>query len=272
MVNLLLAALFGVLEGVTEWLPVSSTGHLILLRRFVEFPVRDEFFALFEVVIQLAAIAAVMLLFRHRLNPFTRHLVARERADVWRLWRMVLLATLPSALVGLLFDDALDAHLYHATVVAVALIFYGVLFLVLEKTRKRAPCIGKTSDIGIRQALLVGIFQTLALIPGTSRSGATVLGGMLVGLSRPVAAEFSFFLGIPTMLGASLLKCVKFFGESNVLTREELGILLLGMLTAFGCSLVTIRALLDFVRRHTFALFGVYRILLGVAVLCTLFV
>ncbi len=270
MVKLLLAALFGVLEGITEWLPVSSTGHLILLRRFVAFPVRDEFFELFEVVIQLAAILAVVLLFHRRLNPFARSATGSERADVWRLWRMVLLATLPSALVGLLLDDVLEAHLYRATVVAAALIFYGVLFLLLEKTRKRAPSVGQTSQIGVRRALLVGAFQVLALVPGTSRSGATVLGGMLVGLARPAAAEFSFFLGIPTMLGASALKCAKFCSAGNALSGEEISMLAIGMIASFLCSVVAIRTLLDFVRRHTFAAFGVYRILLGVAVLCTL--
>ncbi len=270
MVGILLAALFGVLEGVTEWLPISSTGHLILFRHFVHFPVRDAFFELFEVVIQLAAIVAVLLLFAYRLNPFSRKKTKRERVDTWHLWGRVMIATLPSALVGVLLDDVLDAYLYRATVVAAALIGYGVLFLVVEKTRKVAPSVCQTEEITARHALLIGLFQMLALIPGTSRSGATVLGGILAGLSRPVAAEFSFFLGIPTMCGASALKCAKFFDEGNVLTGAELAMLAVGSLTAFLCSLVAIRALLDFVRRHTFAAFGVYRILLGAAVLCTL--
>ncbi len=270
MVGVLLAALFGVLEGVTEWLPISSTGHLILLRHFVRFPVRDAFFELFEVVIQLAAIVAVLLLFAYRLNPFSRKKTGRERGDTWSLWGKVAVATLPSALVGVLLDDVLDAYLYRATVVAAALIGYGVLFLVVEGARKRAPHTLEATCITGKQAFSVGLFQILALIPGTSRSGATVLGGILAGLSRPVAAEFSFFLGIPTMCGASALKCVKFFGEGNTLTGVELAMLAAGSLTAFLCSLVAIRALLDFVRRHTFAAFGVYRILLGAAVLCTL--
>ena len=270
MVNILLAALFGVLEGVTEWLPVSSTGHLILLRQFVDFPVRDAFFELFEVVIQLAAIGAVVLLFAYRLNPFSRQKTARERRDTWRLWGCVAIAALPSALVGVLFDDLLDRYLYRATVVAATLILYGVVFLVLEKARKREPITLDTAHITGRQSFFVGAFQVLALVPGTSRSGATLLGGMLVGLARPVAAEFSFFLGIPTMCGASALKCVKFALEGNILAGEERAMLVAGSLTAFVCSLMTIRVLLDFVRRHTFAVFGVYRILLGAAVLCTL--
>ena len=269
MVDILLAALFGVLEGVTEWLPISSTGHLILLRNFLHVPMRDVFFELFEVVIQLAAIAAVLLLFAQRLNPFSSRKSARERASTLRLWWRVLQATVPAALVGVLLDDVLDAYLYRATVVAVALIVYGVLFILLERWRVRVPTTLDVTDMTARQALLVGAFQVLALIPGTSRSGATLLGGMLAGLARPVAAEFSFFLGIPTMCGASLLKCLKFFGEGNTLTGAEQSMLVVGSFTAFFCSLITIRVLLDFVRRHTFAAFGVYRILLGIAVLLT---
>ncbi len=269
MINILLAALFGVLEGVTEWLPISSTGHLILLRTFVHFPVRDVFFELFEVVIQLAAIGAVVLLFAHRLNPFSKKKSRHERTDTWRLWGKVLIATLPSALAGLLLDDALDAYLYRAGVVATTLIVYGVLFILVERIRKRAPQTLAATFVTAKQAFWIGIFQMLALIPGTSRSGATVLGGMLMGLARPVAAEFSFFLGIPTMCGASALKCAKFFLEGNTLTDAELAMLVVGTTTAFLCSLATIRMLLDFVRRHTFTAFGIYRILLGIAVLGT---
>lgn len=272
MAKVLLAALFGVLEGVTEWLPVSSTGHLILLRHFVSFGVRDAFFELFEVVIQLAAITAVLVLFFNTLNPFSKRKTKRERNDTWCLWGKVMIATLPAAMIGLLLDDFLDAYLYRTAVVAAMLILYGACFIVIEKGRKRTPCACQLEDVTLRHALLVGVFQLLALIPGTSRSGATVLGGILVGLSRPVAAQFSFFLGIPTMIGASLLKCVKFFGEGNTLSGEEIAMLGAGMLVAFLCSLAVIRALMDFVRRHTFVAFGVYRILLGIAVLCTLLV
>ena len=266
MIYVLLAALFGLLEGITEWLPISSTGHLILLRQFVAFPVRDEFFELFEVVIQLAAILAVCTVFFTRLNPFSRKKTRRERESTWRLWGMVLIASLPSALLGLLFDDLLDAYLYRPAVVAATLILYGALFIVVEKREKRASSVGETEEITVRQALFVGCFQLLALIPGTSRSGATVLGGVLLGLSRTVAAEFSFFLGIPTMLGASGLKVGKFLLDGNTLTRIEWGMLATASLVSFLVSLAVIRALLDFVRRHSFAVFGYYRIALGCAV------
>lgn len=270
MIYVLLAALFGLLEGITEWLPISSTGHLILLRQFVIFPVRDEFFELFEVVIQLAAILAVCAVFFTRLNPFSQKKTSRERASTWRMWGMVLLASSPAALLGLLLDDLLDAYLYRPTVVAAMLILYGVLFIVVEKRKKRAPSVGETEEITIRQALFVGCFQLLALIPGTSRSGATVLGGVLLGLSRTVAAEFSFFLGIPTMLGASALKVSKFLLEGNALTCTEWGMLATASLVSFFVSLIVIRALLDFVRRHSFTVFGYYRIALGCAVLVTI--
>ena len=268
--NVLLAALFGVLEGITEWLPVSSTGHLILLENFVRFPVRQEFFELFEVVIQLGAILAVAILHFHTLNPFSPKKTSAAQRDTWYLWGMVLLAALPSALLGLLLDDLLDTYLYNSTTVCVTLIFYGLLFILIEKRRKAIPSIVQTQDITPRTALFVGAFQTLSLIPGTSRSGATVLGGLLLGLARPVAAEFSFFLGIPTMVGASGLKAVKFFAEGNLLTRGEWLMLSVGTLTAFLMSLLTIRVLLGFVRRHSFAVFGIYRILLGCAVLFSL--
>ena len=261
------AALFGILEGVTEWLPISSTGHLILLERILVFPVRTAFFELFEVAIQLAAIGAVSVLYRDTLNPFARKRTAAARRDTWRLWGLVLLATLPSAVIGLLLDDFLDKYLFNPTTVACALIFYGIAFILLEKRQKLAPLEGQITK---KTALSVGLFQALALVPGTSRSGATMLGGTLSGLSRTRAAEFSFFLGIPTMLGASALKGVKFFWEGNALTREELLMLAVGMAVSFLSSLAVIRFLLGFVRRHGFAWFGVYRIALGAAVLLIL--
>ena len=263
--DLLRAVLYGILEGITEWLPISSTGHLILLDRVLTLSVRVEFFALFEVVIQLGAILAVAVIFWKTLWPFGKEPSLRREA--LSLWGRVLLATIPSAAVGLLLDDWLEAHLFTPVVVAAALIFYGVAFLLIENRRKRDPFGGQCTQITPKTALLVGCFQTLSLIPGTSRSGATILGGMLLGLSRPVAAEFSFFLGIPTMLGAGALKCVKFFAAGLVPTGAELLILLVGTLTAFLTSLAVIRFLMDFVRRHTFVPFGVYRILLGAAVL-----
>ena len=269
--RVLLAVLFGVLEGVTEWLPVSSTGHLILLRHFVSFPVRPAFFELFEVVVQLGAILAVVALFFTRLNPFSRKKTGEERRATWRLWGLIFLAAAPSALVGFLADDLLEEKLYNAPVVAAALIFYGVLFLLVEYRWGKTPR-RRSDGITPARAFGVGLFQVLALVPGTSRSGATVLGGLCLGLSRTAAAEFSFFLGIPTMAGASGLKAVKFFLAGDTLTCEEVVLLAAGTLTAFLVSITTIRALLGFVRRHSFAAFGVYRILLGVSVLLTLLI
>lgn len=267
MLSLLYAALFGILEGITEWLPISSTGHLILLEHFLLFPARPTFFELFEVVIQLAAITAVVVLYFGKLNPFAGQKSKNERRDTWRLWGLVLLAALPSAVIGLLLDDFLDEYLFNPLVVALALIFYGVAFICLEKWRKLTPLGGQITK---KTALGVGFFQVLALVPGTSRSGATMLGGTLLGLSRTGAAEFSFFLGIPTMLGASALKCVKFFWEGNTLASEEIWMLTVGTLTAFVTSLITIRFLLNFVKRHGFTGFGIYRIALGAVVLLVL--
>jgi undecaprenyl-diphosphatase len=226
---------------------------------------------LFEVVIQLGAILAVAVLFWRELNPFSRKKVKEERSAAFALWGKVLLATLPAAVLGLLLDDLIATRLYHHVVVAAALIVYGIAFVLLEKYRKRDPLATQIEEITPRNAFFVGCFQSLSLIPGTSRSGSTILGGMLMGMSRPVAARFSFFLGIPTMAGAGLLKGVKFFLRGNVLTGEELILLLVGTLTAFLTSLVVIRFLMDFVRRRSFAPFGVYRIVLGALVLTVSF-
>lgn len=268
--ELLKAVLFGILEGVTEWLPISSTGHLILLRDVLTFSMRPAVFELFEVVIQLGAILAVAVLFWHKLNPLSRKKARAARRATCALWGKVLVAVLPSAVAGFLLDDWLDAHFYRAPVVAAMLILYGVAFLVIER-RARAPHLLDTEAISPRAALGIGLFQLLALIPGTSRSGATILGGVLLGLARPAAAEFSFFLGIPTMAGAGLLKTVKFFAEGNVLAPKELLLIAVGTLTAFAVSLVVIRFLMDFVRRRSFAAFGIYRIALGAAVLALYF-
>ena len=267
--RLLLSLLFGVLEGVSEWLPISSTGHLILLEHITRFPVRAAFFSLFEVVIQLGAMLAVVVLYFTRLNPFARGKGRAERLASVRLWGILLLATLPCAILGLLCNDALERYLYNPPVVAAALMLYGIAFILLEMRKKRTVCLPKES-VHAKTAFGIGLFQVLSLVPGTSRSGATVLGGMLLGLSRTAAAEFSFFLGIPTMLGASLLKAFHFFAEGYRLTGEEILLLCAGAGSAFLMSLLTIRTLLSFVRRHSFAAFGVYRILLGGAVLLTL--
>ena len=270
--RLVLSVVFGIVEGVTEWLPISSTGHLILLEHLVSFGVSDAFFELFEVVIQLGAILAVAVLFWGKLNPFARRKSAAERRESFALWGRVMIAALPSALVGLLLDDWLDAHLYNAVVVAAMLILYGVGFLLVERKCKGTIAVGSTEAISTRAALGVGCFQILALIPGTSRSGATILGGMCLGLARPVAAEFSFFLGIPTMVGAGALKGVKFALSGAVLSGEEWLLLITASVTAFLTSLVVIRFLLDFVRRRSFAVFGAYRIVLGAAVLILTFI
>ncbi len=267
--TVLLALLFGVLEGITEWLPISSTGHIILLRHFLPVTYNDAFFELFEVVIQLGAILAVALLFWRTLCPFGGKKDKNERKKTLSLWGKILLASLPSAAAGLLLDEWIDEYLFNPLTVAITLIVYGVLFLLIER-RRRAPRITHTDDLTALDALRIGAFQLLALIPGTSRSGATILGGLLLGVSRPVAALFSFFLGLPTMIGASALKIAKFLLSGNTLTAAEWITLGVGTLTAFLVSLTALRFLMDFVRRHTFSAFGIYRILLGAAVLLTL--
>lgn len=262
---ILLALCFGILEGITEWLPISSTGHIILLRHFLPVTFSDAFFELFEVVIQLGAMLAVVVLFFDTLCPLGAK-NAKKRGAVFALWGKILLATVPSALIGLLFDEEIDRLLFNPLTVAISLIFYGVLFLVIER-RRAVPKTNHIDDITVRDALKIGAFQVLALVPGTSRSGATILGGLLLGISRPTAALFSFFLGVPTMVGAGGLKAVKFFLSGASLTAAEWVTLGVGTLTAFLLSLAALRFLTDFVRRHTFSAFGIYRIVLGVAVL-----
>ena len=266
---MLFALLFGILEGITEWLPISSTGHIILLRHFLPVCYGDAFFELFEVVIQLGAIAAVIVQFFGTLSPFLGEKTVSERRHTWRLWGKLLVATLPAALVGLFLDDLIDKWLFNPQTVAISLIAYGVLFLIVERRRVPSRC-EKLNDLTLGDAFKIGCFQVLALIPGTSRSGATILGGLVLGISRPVAALFSFFLGVPTMLGAGGLKAVKLLLSGAVLSGVEWCTLLVGTLSAFFVSLVTLRFLMDFVRRHTFSVFGAYRIALGAAVLLTL--
>lgn len=265
MLDCLTGIFYGVLEGVTEWLPISSTGHLILLRALLPHAQNALFFSLFEVVIQLGAMLAVVVLFWHKLNPFIKNVA--QRKQILLLWCKIAVAILPSAVLGFFFDDLLDKYLFSPTVVAVALIAYGFLFLFpLERFRQFST--GTVEDISWKTALGIGFFQVLSLVPGTSRSGATILGGLLLGVSRTAAAEFSFFLGLPTIAGAGLLRGVKFFAAGGTLAKGEVIMLLIGTLTAFLVSLVVIRFLLDFVRRHSFMPFGVYRIILGLIVLC----
>ena len=266
--EILKAIFFGLVEGITEWLPISSTGHMILLNEFVKLQVSDEFYKLFEVVIQLGAILAVILLFFHKLNPFSPSKSAPQRRNTWRLWFKVVLAVIPSAVIGLPLDDWMDAHFYNYVVVAITLIVYGIAFLFVERENShRRAYANSVYDIDLKTAMLIGCFQCLSLIPGTSRSGSTILGGMLCGMSRPAASQFTFFLAIPVMAGASLLKLVKFFGKGNSFTLDQTVVLIVGCAVAFIVSIIAIRFLMDYVKRHTFTAFGVYRIALGIVVL-----
>lgn len=270
------AILFGIIEGITEWLPVSSTGHMILLDELIRLRVGDEafaaeFYSMFEVVIQLGAILAVVVLFFRKLNPFALSKTPEEKRATWMLWLRVLVAILPSGVIGIFLDDFLDAHLGNYVVVALALIVYGVAFILVERRQNATVKVDSVDAISWRMALAVGAFQVLSLIPGTSRSGSTILGAMLLGLSRTAASEFSFFMAIPTMAGAGLIRGYKFFdyvAESGVSVPTEAWVVLaVGCATAFVVSLAAIRFLMDFVKRHTFTAFGIYRIALGVLVL-----
>lgn len=269
MIEALKALLFGVVEGVTEWLPISSTGHMILLDEFVTLQMSDAFKSMFEVVIQLGAILAVVLLYFSKLWPFRRArkgegIMGWLKMDTVNLWIKVVVAILPSAIVGIPFDDWMDAHLHTAPVVAAMLVIYGVAFIVLERRHDASRArVQDVSAIDMRMAVLIGLFQVLSLVPGTSRSGATILGGMLMGCTRAAAAEFSFYLAIPTMAGASLIKVLK-FGLS--FTFGEALILAIGCVTAFIVSIVAIKTFIGYIKRHSFTAFGWYRIALGALV------
>ena len=273
LIEILKAILFGIVEGITEWLPVSSTGHMILLDEFIKLDVTEAFYEMFQVVIQLGAIIAVLILFFRKLNPFAGTKTPVEKKQTWDLWMKVIVAVLPSAVLGLLLDDWMDEHLYHFLVVAITLIVYGVGFILVEKHNKKlSPKVTDVQVLDYRTALLIGAFQCLSLIPGTSRSGATILGAILLGVSRPAAAEFSFFLAIPTMLGASALKIVKYAyecmkGEALLPNSTEIAVLIVGCIVSLIVSLLVIRALMKFVRQRSFSSFGVYRIALGAVVL-----
>ena len=268
--ELLKAVLFGIVEGVTEWLPISSTGHLILLNEFITLNVSDEFRSMFDVVIQLGAILAVIVLFFHKLNQFSPRKTEGEKKQTWQLWFKVIAAIIPSGIVGVLFDDWMEAHFHNATVVSIALIVYGVAFILVERRNARRVG-GKTVEdvyaIDYKTALLIGCFQCLSLIPGTSRSGSTILGAILIGVGRSAGAEFSFFMAIPTMLGASAIKGLKFLLSGVAATGTEIGVLIVGCVVSFVVSLLVIRGLMEYVRKHSFSAFGVYRIILGVVVL-----
>ena len=263
-IEILKAVLLGIIEGITEWLPISSTGHMILVDEFLHLQVSEEFKEMFFVVIQLGAILAVPILFWDKLVPFSRKKTREEKNSIWRLWARVIVGVLPAAVLGLLLDDFFDEHFYNFIVVAIALIVYGVAFIVVERMKRGAAYrIESVYDIGFKDALIIGSFQVLSLIPGTSRSGSTILGGMLTGVSRTAASEFSFFMAIPVMLGASLLKVAKFALEGFTPTSTEIWLLLVGIAVSFIVSVVVIKFLMSFVRRHDFIPFGIYRILLG---------
>ena len=264
----------GIVEGITEWLPISSTGHMILVDEFLHLNVSEEFMNMFRYVIQLGAILAVVVLFFHKLNPFSPKKTRTEKRGTWNLWGKVIVACIPSAVMGVLVYVWMDEHLMYYWVVAAALIVYGVLFLFVERggTSAHIRRIEREEDLSYRTALLIGLFQVLSIVPGTSRSGSTILGGIFLGCSRSLAAEFSFFLAIPTMVGVSILKVGKYAmvqlsAGLPLFTAQEGIILALGMVTAFVVSLLVIRFLMDFVRRHDFKAFGWYRIALGAVVL-----
>ena len=269
MIELLKAVLFGIVEGITEWLPVSSTGHLILLNEFVTLNMSEDFNSMFDVVIQLGAILAVIVLFFHKLNPFAPSKSAGEKKQTWQLWFKVVAAIIPSGIVGVLFDDWMDAHLHNGIVVAIALIVYGIAFILVERRNqgKYVKAISDVHDISYKTALMIGLFQCLSLVPGTSRSGSTILGAILIGVGRGAGAEFSFFMAIPTMLGASAIKGLKFLLSGVEATGTEIGVLIVGCIVSFVVSLLVIRGLMEYVRKHSFSAFGVYRIVLGVVVL-----
>lgn len=258
--------LLGIVEGITEWLPISSTGHLILADEFIKLNMSDAFMEMFNVVIQLGAIMAVVVLYFHKLNPFSPKKNRREKGDTVILWTKVILAVLPAAVIGIPLDDWLDEHFYNPPVVAAMLIIYGILFIVVENRnrRSRRRPMDDLDRLSYPMALAIGAFQVLSLIPGTSRSGATILGGILIGCSRTVAAEFSFFLGIPVMFGASLLKIVKFGFQ---FTSVEVIVLLTGMIVSFLVSIIAIKFLLGYIKKNDFKAFGVYRIILGILVI-----
>lgn len=276
MIEILKAIVYGIVEGITEWLPVSSTGHLILVEQLIPFKgVSENFFDMFDVVIQLGAILAVVILFWNKIWPFA--LTKKERKgqtgiasyfkkDIWALWFKILVSTIPAAVIGLLFDDLFNALFYNPTCVALSLIVFGIAFIIIERWHKgRTFKINSLSEITYKTALLIGVFQVMAAIfPGTSRSGATIVGALLIGVSRTVAAEYTFFLAIPVMFGASLLKVVK-FGFS--FTALEIGVLITGTFVSFAVSLLAVRFLMEYVKKHDFQLFGWYRIILGAIVL-----
>lgn len=301
LLEALKALVIGVVEGITEWLPISSTGHMILVDEFIKLDVSDQFLALFLVVIQIGAILAVILLYFHKLNPFSSKKSASEKKSTWRLWGMVVIGCIPAAIVGILLDDWVNEHFYNAYTVAAMLIVYGVIFIVLERHNRKKeqrivaemkPVGGKhvcraqgqeispqeiedemfsitaVDEIDAKTALKIGCFQVLAIIPGTSRSGATIIGGMLCRCSRTAAAEYTFFLAIPIMFGWGFVKAIKFLAAGLAMTQTEIVVLVVGIVSAFVMSVISIRFLMGYIKKNDFSAFGVYRIIVGLIVLC----
>ena len=269
MLEIIKAIFFGIVEGITEWLPISSTGHMILLNEFIKLDVSKEFWDLFLVVIQLGAILAVVILFWNKIWPFSKKEKNFIKTDTFVLWFKILVACVSAAVVGILFDDQLDALFYNYVSVAIALIVFGVAFIIIENMNKgKRPRIRKLTELTYQTAAMIGIFQLIAAVfPGTSRSGATIVGALLIGVSRTVATEFTFFLAIPVMFGASLLKVVKFVAGGYSCTGMEIGLLVVGMIVAFIVSVIVIKFLMGYIKKHDFKVFGWYRIVLGVLVL-----
>lgn len=264
--NIINAVIFGIVQGISEWLPISSTGHMILVDQFIRLTSDKAFRDLFLVVIQFGSILAVVTLYFHKLNPFSPKKTAIEKRDTWTMWFKVLVGCVPAAVIGLLFDDFIMERFYNWYVVAAMLIIYGILFIVIE-SRQKTPKINSIDEMSYKTAAMIGVFQVLAMIPGTSRSGATILGAVLIGSSRYVAAEFSFFLAVPVMLGASALEIAKYFMEFGMFNGEQLLILAVGMAVAYLVSVIAIKFLMDYIRKHDFKVFGYYRIILGIVVI-----
>ena len=268
IIEILKSIIYGIVEGITEWLPISSTGHLILIQDFIKYKNENPaFMEMFNVVIQLGAILAVVVIYFDKLNPFKPGKTARQIQLTWQLWAKVVVAALPAAIIGLFLDDWFEAHFYNLVSVAIMLIIYGVAFIYLEKREQVEPTVTELSRLPYQTALYIGLFQVLSLFPGTSPSGATIVGGLLNGVSRSVVTEFTFYLGIPIMFGASGLKILKFIIKGNSLGFDQLFLLLVAMGVAFGVSLYVIRFLTDYVKNHDFTIFGKYRIGLGVLLL-----
>ncbi|MGF7002787.1 undecaprenyl-diphosphatase [Lachnospiraceae bacterium PFB1-21] len=268
MLDVIKVIILGIVEGITEWLPVSSTGHLILVGDLLQPNLSDAFMEMFNVVVQLGAIMAVVVLYFHKLNPFSPKKSQREKMMTWQIWIKVVIACLPAAVIGILFDDFIDRVFFKKGVVALMLIIYGILFILVEiRNQGHKPIATNISQLTPKMLLIIGVFQMLAMIPGTSRSGATIVGALMIGVSRAAAAEFTFFLAIPVMFGASLLKLVKYGFH---FTAGEFGLLILGMVVAFAVSIFAIKFLMKYIKTHDFKVFGYYRIILGVIILLSM--